>query len=278
MLDTGTSFGPISATKPFRFFLVARDSHGNLFDDCQRRRIKAKLWSAETPTSPAFSMVCELHPTKALGVYVSHCTVKKAGVHCIGVQYSSNQYQVMGNVIISAGPPDASKSEICDILEGTLTISLEERSNCKLILRDQFSNICKGVEASLQSVTAEVSGSADTPPNCGFKCELIPNQDQPVTSVVLPSKYLLFLHVRVSGRDVIGSPTILQYKSNTNFKQRVAKLRKSLACHNYTPTLTMDRNHLLETAVNLLQPSMFRKTIRVRFGDEQGIDCGGVSR
>lgn len=198
----------------------------------------------------------------------------------MSIQLDSNHFQVMGSVVISAGPPEASKSEICDIVMGMLSISPKEGRNgrCKLILRDQFSNLCKGATTTLRLVSAEVSNSASTPPNSGHMCELNVSQDQHTITVVLPSEVFRFLHVRVGGRDIVGSPVLLQYNFSGRFKQRVSSLRQSLACHGYTPTLTMDRSHLLETAVNFLQPNMFQKTIRVRFGDEQGVDFGGVSK
>ena len=278
--NAGSCFGPVQSDKLFQFFFVARDNYGNLFDSSLRKRIAAKLWSAETPRSSGFSMDCDLCSTKVPGVYMSKCKIKKVGVHRISVQLNSDQFEVMGSVVISSGPPEASKSEICNVAMGMLSVSLEEGRNgrCKLILRDQFSNLCKGEATTLRMVSAEVSNIASTSSDGGYTCELNASQDQNFITIVLPSKIFHFLHVCVGGRDVVGSPALLQYKSNASFKQRVSKLRKSLACHGYTPTLTMDRSHLLETAINLLHPSLLQKTIRVRFGDEQGIDCGGVSK
>ena len=45
-----------------------------------------------------------------------------------------------------------------------------------------------------------------------------------------------------------------------------------------TPTLTIRREAVLESAVEVLREEHFSMLIRVRFRDERGVDAGGVSR
>jgi hypothetical protein len=65
------------------------------------------------------------------------------------------------------------------------------------------------------------------------------------------------------------------------FKDRLFELRKYLRarhCIGYTPTLTLRRDMLLESAVQAVQGHHFSRTLRIRFGDEPGIDMGGIVR
>ena len=65
------------------------------------------------------------------------------------------------------------------------------------------------------------------------------------------------------------------------FEDRYKKLMstlKSARCKRATHTMTIDRENILESAVSTIKAVDFEKVIRVRFGEELGIDEGGVSR
>ena len=64
-------------------------------------------------------------------------------------------------------------------------------------------------------------------------------------------------------------------------ERRIVLLRilKQSFSQGYTPTLTIDRRNILESSVQALAPpNYFNQTIRVRFGNEPGIDDSGLSR
>lgn len=64
-------------------------------------------------------------------------------------------------------------------------------------------------------------------------------------------------------------------------ESRLNRLRKYLRaehCMGYTPTLTIKRDMLLESAVQVIQRHHFSRILRIRFGDEPGIDMGGIVR
>lgn len=67
--------------------------------------------------------------------------------------------------------------------------------------------------------------------------------------------------------------------SKGDLKAKFVWLRKYLKgkyCCGYTPTLTIKRDMLLESAVQALQEHHFSRIVRIRFGNEPGVDTGGI--
>ena len=90
------------------------------------------------------------------------------------------------------------------------------------------------------------------------------------------------IKISIFRNEISGSPVLLKIdNTDRSFKEHYNVLRCTLSQKygsRYPPTLTIDRNNILENAINVLFPEYFKMIIQIWFGNEPGIDDGGVSR
>lgn len=164
-------------------------------------------------------------------------------------------------------------------LDGTYRMEPEVSKTYTLVMKmhDEFFNACDARRVNL----SEIKASAGQ-----YQLNCTPH-DRDRTKLKLSfspkSPGLVELVVSVRGELLPTCPISLNVKAVTkNFFMRFWALSQYLEkhlCQSYTPTLTIDRNNLLVTAMRLLnQGNCFRKIVRVRFDGEPGIDTGGLSR
>ena len=88
----------------------------------------------------------------------------------------------------------------------------------------------------------------------------------------------IVIKISIFRNEISGSPVLLKIdNTDRSFKEHYNVLR-SILSEKYAPTLIIDRNNILENAINVLFPEYFKMIIEIWFGNEPAIDDGGVSR
>ena len=219
------------------------------------------------------------------GVYQIECQVFTAGNHSICITDQCGNTHRMGTTLeVVSGSIYA---PLCRLdprnsYQGVMTESFV----CYLYAFDQFLNPCS-VAGNLASVHATVGNQTMT----AIPASQVTKGRLPVvagfTLIALKftphSKGIQQLNVRIGSEAIPGCPVEVNVVPlTTSFPMRLKELRHYLRMRyckfGYTPTITINREDILESAVRELQDQYFHRTIRVRFGDEVGIDTGGVSR
>ena len=206
------------------------------------------------------------------GEYQLKCEVFTAGKHSVVItdQYKSH---IMGTVRIHSGRPHPAHCRLHPI--NTYQGEVSQHYGCYLYLFDQYFNSCLPescslVEAAVGTQNLRCYSAFAVALNC-VKLSFTP------TSAGKKS-----LVIKVCGQPIPGSPLVLNIVAHpVSFQQKFQKLKAYLVknhCVGYTPTLTMNRENILESAIQKLHDHYFHHIIRVRFGGEPGMDTGGVSR
>ena len=144
-------------------------------------------------------------------------------------------------------------------------------------LYDEFRNPCKS-----KMYYHDFQGRVKTADGEEMKmfCAQPYDDNKIVFNLYLRDKFYKYLDITVKNHSIFNSPILLTYSDRAPFKKRYGELMRQ--CHKYqngyTPTLTIKRNSVLESAIVKLHTSYFYKTIRIRFDDEPGIDEGGLCR
>ena len=144
-------------------------------------------------------------------------------------------------------------------------------------LYDEFRNPCKS-----KMYYHDFQGQVKTADGKETKtiCAQPYDNNKIVFDLYLRDKSYKYLDITVKNHSIFNSPILLTYSDQAPFKTRYGELMRQ--CHKYqngyTPTLTIKRKSVLESAIVELHTSYFFKTIRIRFDDEPGIDDGGLCR
>ncbi len=211
------------------------------------------------------------------GTYKLNGCVFTAGVHDIVVTSIEHTTFIMGQVKVIHASPYAKH---CFLeLDSVYHTEPEVSKTYTILMRlyDEFFNACSSNRISRTGIQASIGQQQlrCTPHNrdkTKLKLSFTPYSPGQVTLVV-----------SVRGELLRECPLLLTVKAVTeSFLKRAKALRRYLReyrCYYYTPTLTIDRNNLLESAISMLNvENYFKRIIRVRFGNEPGIDTGGIAR
>lgn len=221
-------------------------------------------------------MICRISD-EGNGTYMFDGTVFTAGIHDIVVTNVDHASFTMGQIRVIHASPHA--KHCCLELDSVYHTEPEVSKTCTILIKmyDEFLNACNSARVSL----AEFQASVDQQ-----QLYCVPyNKDQTKLKFSFtpytPGPIKLMVYVR--GELLCECPLMLTVKVVTeSFLNRFKALRRYLReylCYYYTPTLTIDRNNLLESAMCMLNvENYFKRIIRVRFGNEPGIDTGGLSR
>lgn len=194
--------------------------------------------------------------------------------------YSSGMCPIMlGKSILPQG-----KLHVCHIAPSVETTTVSHPSSvllsdrqwtCVIKLRDVYGNAVLSRSSNI-SITATLNGTAPV----STDVRQVPMSPGTYHGTVFFCGAGVYeVTVRVNGQPLSDTP--IQFTIKEQIADKYAKLREYLKkwwCQGSTPTMTVDRANILEHAINLLTDQVLRKTIRVRFKDEPGIDIGGVSR
>ena len=206
------------------------------------------------------------------GEYQLKCKVFTAGKHSVVItdQFKSH---VMGTVRVQSGRPHPAHCRLHPI--NTYQGEVSQPYRCYLSLFDQYFNSCLADSCSFVEATV---GTQNLRCYSAFVVALNCVQ----LSFTPTSAGKKSLVIKVCGQPIPGSPLVLNIVAHpVSFQQKFQKLKAYLVqnhCVGYTPTLTMNRENILESAIQELHDHYFHHVIRVRFGNEPGMDTGGVSR
>ena len=284
------------AGKPFQFFLTPRDDYGNLID-LTTARIETTLKllipngghhvhqvSVQSMTSLETSNERETVQCQMMRVAVgkreivqSSCTLYHAGTHLLLFNVN-DENKTIARMEVRPQPDPA--HYVLGIKGSSLSTQLLKENSCPLLAYDSFFNPIHQFNHSL--ISAAVTG----PSGQSLPCEIRLKSGQVLISFTLEDPELSHLNVMVAGQHVQGSPlplVLLKIKPHLSipFKDRFAKLRRDLTDQHeqdVSPTVNIDRDSLLDSAVSAIHPHYFNRALRVRFHNELGIDAGGVTR
>ncbi len=218
----------------------------------------------------------------ANGVYQLMCDVFTVGTHLVRIVDQCSMRRSIGTIQVLSGMPSAWHSSLES--SNNYKATEGERYSIHLHVFDTFFNPCCEVDSNriqasiaynqsnrLQSFVVQQSSDRSGRPTNTFTLSVTP---------IFHGKGEL--HVRVSGEYVSPCPLEINITPVTDsLPKKLRNLREYLSHYHgagSTPTITIDRRNILESAIHEIHQSYFDRTIRVRFGDELGIDAGGVSR
>lgn len=286
------SFGPYTAGVPFVLYLRARDALCNPHT-AGGSNFRVFIENGEKPTTASTGtiVVDEIRTTNSFcacarrdiscevrhesgGVYSLACRAYRAGLlRLVGV--TRDETRALGEVAISSGPPYAPR---CLLVLNQRTATVNEPFACLVHAYDEFGNPCSagtstvGVAATCNNQIAAVARA--TRKEGGSHVVLI--------SFTPRARGTVSLDVTVNGARVPSCPVLLDVAPHgkafpENLEVLLAHLRANHAFGS-TPTITIRRDNILGSAMEALNPYAFHQVVRVRFGDEPGIDAGGIAR
>ena len=200
-----------------------------------------------------------------LGVFQATFTAYSCGIHSIAV----GQHTLSAKVVAAAVTPDPTRT-VCSNWQ---RVGFGCTWGCTVELYDKYGN---PVEEAKHPVIAQCSMDEMLRRATITK---IPGTNKCQVSVECSRAGTYEVNIFVENTPIPNMPLrfIAEIPTSEKFKQ----LKNSLMhnwCQGCTPTLTMVRSNLLESAIRQLTDDMLRYQVRVRFDDEIGIDAGGVSR
>ena len=220
------------------------------------------------------------------GEYAMKVQLFATGTHNIMVTNSRLESFVLGKVKVTSGMPHGGCCKLSDF--NSYEATLDTRHCISVELFDQFNNpthynddfmVIRITEASIGDHVL----NAYTGPhafNLGYTTS---RSTRFIIFTFTPRKVgQSLLQISINHTPLPDCPLPFNVRiSMQTLKEKLHRLKDYLQGRHsigYTHTLTIDRQRLLESAVEVLQEHHFSKIIRVRFGDEIGLDVGGISR
>ena len=199
------------------------------------------------------------------GVFQATFTAYTAGIHSIAV----GQHPLSSKVVATVVSPDPTRT-VCSNWQREV---LGCPWSCTVELYDKYGN---PVEEARHAVVAQYSVDETLRHATITK---IPGTNKCQVSVECPRAGAYEVNIFVDSTLIPNMP--LRFTAVITTSEKFKQLKRLLIrnwCRGSTPTLTMVRSNLLESAINQLTDDVLRHQVRVRFDDEIGIDAGGVSR
>ena len=268
------------------FTLTAMDRHGNSHTSQTITAIaiphagRRGLPGTPTSTAPG-DVTCDVR-YKEGGKYAVSCQVFSTGTHAIIVTDSHQESLVFGKIRISSGPPHGS---ICRLSESNSYHGTQ--GVCHTLSLELFDKYMNPTHCKTRDYALAMVGSQRLKTYTGMEAFRLgffsTNSSRFLVFVFTPEKIgqaPLVILINGTTLPTCPVPFIVQVPTET-LSCKLKRLRDLLRARygvECTHTLTMERGNLLESAVQVLQEHHFSKTLRVRFGDENGIDMGGISK
>lgn len=277
----------IRAGDYFRLKLTAADKYGN-FHTCGG--------AVKTVTVPgggrrcgnkAHDVVCRLQDHHN-GVYVISGQLFRAGKHQVVITDTCSKTAELGMIHVSSGDPWGANCELVGSNSYRATVGAVHSITVKLF--DQYMNPAHikdrySVEQLAKATIGDHTASPYTGPDALLEGYVLTNSSTRfVVFAFVPSKpsRTAMLNVVINHTPLMACPVPFVIDDvQDELETRLARLRKylwTLHCVGYTPTLTVRRDMLLESAVQVLEGSLFSRILRIRFDNEPGIDMGGIVR
>lgn len=218
------------------------------------------------------------------GNYNISCQVCAVGWHDIVVTDFYMMKYVMGRVKVFSGPPYGSNCKLSEF--NTYEARVGEKHFFTVELFDKFMNRAffrnsierLDVHATIGEQTLDVFSGIDA---YQLHYTSYRSSDYIVLLFIPDDVGRFFLQISIRGNSLSSCPVPFYVHLPTfSLREKLERLKTcfSKISMGYTRTLTVDRYNLLESTVRVLKNCHFFKIIRIRFGDEVGIDQGGVAR
>ena len=230
----------------------------------------------------AKDVVCEIND-EGNGSYSIIGTVYTSGLHTVNITAPFSQ--VVGKVKVVNGPPFGPN---CRLLSSNVyQVFTSQKYSCSVALYDQYMNECKApVWYNKLAGSVGESRLNSSPSVPSFPTRMVTYLDNNIACLTFtPRIHGNFqLKVTVSGQPVPLSPLpFIVIKVNESLKTRFGKLKGFIVGQfgqRSTPTFTIDRSNIIESAFHVfnMHPGYFERHLKVRFGEEVGVDAGGISK
>ena len=278
---TNESIPPIEAGCNLKVYLFVRDRYSNPAV-IHRSNLPTILLKFNGSTVPESNFPCNVVFVKegVLKIESNPLTVK--GQYDIAVKIDS-QYHVISSFKVKSLRPSPQHSVInTHTGDGGMFITVTPmiQQSLFVFLKDRFGNPCDA-HKYIQHMSAILIDNASGRQR---SCHIDQHQQEDKVTIHFTVYWYNSSVIKISifGDEISGSPVLLKIdNTKISFKERYNILRRILSQKygsRYAPTLTIDRNNILESAINVLSSEYFKMIIRIRFSNEPGIDDGGVSR
>jgi hypothetical protein len=260
----------VKAGTEVSFFLQFLDLYGNRITQASipDHPVSISIDSREFGYRRLQNTQCKL-TSVGLGRFEAKCTLCLAGVHPISV----GEYNLPVRVEATASDVHPANT-LCSNWQRELTCGVW---TCVVELYDQYGNACSSWRHLISAVFAVSVGERRIHERAEVRELPDPGKYKLVINCHHPGVYEV--EVKVGNVPIPNMPIRFNVTLETSDKvKRLQSYLKSNWSREATTTLTMMRDSLLETAINLLTDDMLRREVRVRFQGEVGIDMGGVSR
>ena len=278
---TNESIPPIEAGCNLKVYLFARDRYNNPAV-IHRSSLPNILLKFNGSTVPGSYYPCHVVFVNEGVLQIESNPLQVKGQYDIVVKIDS-QYQVITSFKVKSLRPSHQHCVI-DAHTGDggtfITVTPMIRQSLFVFLKDRFGNPCDArnyIRHMSAILRDNVSGSQRS-------CDITQHRQEDKVGIhfTVYGYNPTVIKILIFGDEISGSPVLLKIdNTERSFKERFNILRHILSQKyggRYAPTLTIERNNILESAINVLSPDYFKMIIRVRFGNEPGIDDGGVSR
>ena len=207
---------------------------------------------------------------KGKGLYRVDFDIYRKGMWSVGVgTCGCAYYHILQQLMVESSDPFAPNCR----LDPTNTYRgvVSQRMKCSLFVLDQYGNMCSKIHPGVKAFFN------------GIPIPIVKESDQTFSvSFTLYHEGTQQLLVTVLGEAIPACPVdIAVHRSTSMFHMVFKHLREVLQERysvGYTPTITINRSCILESALHSIPNHHFYRCIRVRFDDEPGIDTGGVAR
>lgn len=219
------------------------------------------------------------------GLYQLQCTVYCAGHHPLLITDVHGKTVCMMTLQVQPGnvyPPhcrlDPNNSYIASVFQ---------EYTCNVYLYDEYFNPCclthkdmvhawvgaQNLSVARATCTSHHDRLETIKPKGDHNLVTFKFSPQPTTATEL--------WIKINEKNLPFCPVSIKITGEEPFKRRLDRLRRNIQQEQYrkaryAPTVTIDRSNILESA--LQNAEYFYTTVHVRFGDEPGIDLGGVAR
>lgn len=269
----------------FHFTLKAKDQNGNMHR--MGGAIKNVIVTGGGTkhfgyTRNGDSVRCEVEDMSD-GVYAISGQLISAGTHEILVTDSHVRVSLLGTVHVQSNVPCGTKCKLS--ASNTYSAFVGTRHCISVELFDEFENrthFTDECKVKMEAVVGDQSLTTRTAASAAKRgLTATPKRPQHVVFSFTPCKpQRAMLQVSINHTPLPECPvpfTVIVSKEDLRVK--VTRLRNYLKGRHgfrYTPTLTVRREMLLESAVQALQERHFSSIMRIRFGKEPGVDTGGI--
>jgi len=189
-------------------------------------------------------------------------------------KYISSRIHTM-SLLMKPGPPSALHSRV---LYNQTYIVPGKQFDLKIYVCDQYFNVLRmSLSTFKQAVRYNVSSVRSS------QVSVKKNDNFFILSFKSRSSGQTTITVSIDGVSIPQTPLIVTISrgfQSANPMQKLAKLYHDLKQHRATglPTQTVERKHVLNSALRIFSEQNLHYLLHVRFDDEQGMDLGGPAK